>query len=49
MTKLSAAHRMPGAKRELLCESNLTAEIALKKARAVEVVLKDTEGMYANS
>jgi len=33
--------------RELLCESELTAEMALKKARAAEVVLKETEEMQA--
>ena len=32
---------------ELLYEANLTVEIALKKARAVEVVLKETEGIQA--
>ena len=33
--------------RELLCDPALTAETALKKARASEVVLKETEGMQA--
>ena len=33
--------------RELLCVTDLTAELALKKARAAEVVLKETEGMQA--
>ena len=33
--------------RELLCEATLTAETALKKASAAEVVLKETEGMQA--
>ena len=33
--------------RELLCDTALTAETALKKARASEVVLKETEGMQA--
>ena len=32
--------------RELLC-TDLTAELALKKARAAKVVLKETEGMQA--
>ena len=32
---------------ELLCVTNLIAELALKKARAAEVVLKETEGMQA--
>ena len=31
--------------RELLCVTDLTADTALKKARAAEVVLKETEGM----
>ena len=33
--------------RELLCDPALTAETALKKARASKVVLKETEGMQA--
>ena len=33
--------------RDLLCVTDLTAELALKKARAAEVVLKETEGMQA--
>ena len=31
--------------KELLCEANLTAERALQRARAAEVVRKETEGM----
>ena len=33
--------------RELLCEADLTADTALKKARAAEVVLKETQSMQA--
>ena len=33
--------------RELLCEATLTVDTALKKARAAEVVLKETEKMQA--
>ena len=33
--------------RDLLCVTDLTAELTLKKVRAAEVVLKETEGMQA--